>query len=94
MRWPPFQSRRRTGPMSCNEVHRLVQKYLDDQLDDAQAARLASHLADCRRCGLDADTYRRIKRALADGRGALPPDALDRLQTFAEAVARGEHDHA
>lgn len=85
--------RRRTGPMSCKEVGRLLQHYLDGDLDDLRAQRLAEHLDECRRCGLEAETYQRIKASLA-ARGAspLPADAVDRLTAFARRLA--DEDHA
>lgn len=83
-------------PMSCAEVGELLQEYLDDVLDDARAARLAAHLEECRRCGLEADTYRRIKQSLAERRGGIDvvaDNAIARLRAFGEQLARGEHPH-
>jgi anti-sigma factor RsiW len=82
---------RRRGPMTCREVGRLLQHYLDGALDDARAARLAAHLDECRRCGLEAETYLRIRTALAErGASELPADALARLVEFGERLA-GDH---
>ena len=60
MRWPR-RRRAEEGRLSCHEVSRLVQRYLDDETDRATAAAVAAHLEDCRRCGMEADAYRDIK---------------------------------
>lgn len=79
-RWP----RLRPGePMTCPEVGRLLQRFLDDELgDDADAEMLSQHLEACRRCGLEADTYRKIKAALESRRAEVPKESLERLRTF------------
>jgi predicted anti-sigma-YlaC factor YlaD len=81
---------RRDRPMDCHQVAKVLQRYLDGQLDSRRAARLAGHLEDCKRCGLDADTYERIKRSLAERRATVPPDSLARLREFGERLARGD----
>ena len=86
-KWFGFVSRR---PMQCDEVGRLLQHYLDGDLDARRASRLAAHLEDCRRCGLEADTYERIKTSLAERRGSVPADSLARLREFGQRIARGE----
>ena len=57
---------RRKGGARCIEIGRQIQTYLDDGLDPATAAKVSSHLHACRRCGLTADDYRRLKLALAE----------------------------
>jgi anti-sigma factor (TIGR02949 family) len=79
--------------MSCKEVGRHLQHYLDGDLDDLRAERLSAHLEECRRCGLEVETYERIKASLAArGTGPLPDDAVDRLTRFARRLA--DEDHA
>lgn len=74
----------RPGGLSCAQVADLVQSFLDDELTEATSAKLARHLHECERCGIEADVYRRIKAAL----GVDPPaEAVDRLQAFALTVA-------
>ncbi len=81
----------RTGSMSCRQVGRVIQHFLDGEIDDDTRLLVADHLDDCRRCGLGADTYLQIKAALA--RSATEPSeaALDRLRAFGERLAAG-HD--
>jgi hypothetical protein len=67
-------------------VARLVQSYLDDMTGEATARRVAEHLDDCRRCGLEAEVYRGIKQSLARS-GAVGPEEVARLHTFADRLA-------
>ena len=69
--------------LSCGEVGRLLQRFLDDELDDGAAVDgIARHLDDCDRCGLEAETYQKIKDALAQRRPDLPPETVERLREF------------
>lgn len=77
-------------PLMCPEVARLLQRYLDGEVDDLKAQRIARHLDDCRRCGMKAETYSAIKHALREHRPAVPADALERLRGFAEQLAAEE----
>lgn len=77
-------------PMKCDEVGRLLQRYLDGHLDQRRGARLAAHLEDCHRCGLEANTYERIKSSLAERLDSVPADSLARLREFGERLARGD----
>ncbi len=81
--------RRSLAPLACEKVAEVLQQYLDDQADDDLAHRISAHLDDCRRCGLEADTYRRIKRSLACHRGPVPDDTLARLREFGDRLSRG-----
>ena len=89
------RSTREKRPMGCMKVGRLLQRYLDGVLDEPRSLRLAAHLEDCRRCGLEAQTYERIKASLsANGHGPLPADAVARLTDFAQRLSRGEDPNA
>jgi anti-sigma factor RsiW len=76
--------------MTCEEVGTWLQHHLDHELDERRSGRLAAHLEDCRRCGLEAETYERIKRSLADAQPVVPADAITRLREFGERIARGD----
>lgn len=76
---------RPNAPANCREVATLLQRYLDGKVDDHTRRRVAAHLEDCRRCGLEAKTYRALKHALAR-RSAPPADALARLVHFADEL--------
>jgi anti-sigma factor RsiW len=77
---------------SCMQVMRVLQSYLDGHTDEVTARRVASHLDACRRCGLEAATYRQIKAALL--RAATPPDpvAVERVRTFAARLSQEPPD--
>lgn len=79
---------RREGPgqLDCHEVARVMQRYLDDELDGPTARKVAAHLDDCRRCGLEAETYRELKRRLSRFSGRVEPEAVDRLREFVEGL--------
>lgn len=81
---------RRRGGARCVDVGRHIQTYLDGGLAPADAAKVAGHLDACRRCGLTADDYRRLRAALADHRATVPAEPLRRLQTLAAELAAGE----
>ncbi|HZD65095.1 MAG TPA: zf-HC2 domain-containing protein [Acidimicrobiales bacterium] len=79
----------RTGRASCMEVARVLQSYLDREVDEVTARRIAVHLETCRRCGLEATTYRAIKASLARRAGPMDPDLLGRLRDLATGLAGG-----
>jgi hypothetical protein len=83
-------TRRSDRPLSCRQVGKLLQRYLDDAVDELTARRIAHHLEDCRRCGLELDTYLAIKASLARRGATLPVDAMHRLQDFGQRLAAGE----
>lgn len=73
-------------PRDCARVGKVLQQYLDSELDVATATEVLSHLEECRDCGLEAETYRRIKASVA--RSGIPdPDSLQKLRAFAEELA-------
>ncbi|MFP3986562.1 anti-sigma factor [Streptomyces sp. E11-3] len=73
--------------MNCLQVARVLQSYVDGEADEVTARRVAAHLADCRRCGLEATVYQEIKSALA--RRQSPDDlTLRRLRDFSTALLR------
>jgi anti-sigma factor RsiW len=79
------------GMRTCHDVGRVLQSYLDDELDPARVKKVAAHLEQCRRCGMEADTYARIKESLARvARDGLvhPEDQLsiERLRRFADTL--------
>jgi anti-sigma factor RsiW len=73
-------------PLMCPEVRRLLQRYLDGEVDDLKAKRIARHLEDCRRCGLRAETYSAIKRSLHEHRPEVPAETIERLRAFAAGL--------
>jgi anti-sigma factor RsiW len=77
----------------CLRVARALQRYLDGQTAGTTTERIAEHLEQCRRCGLQADTYRAIKKSLRAGPdAAVDPDALARLREFSATPAPSNHN--
>lgn len=76
--------------MSCHQVGKVLQSYLDQELDDDAARKVAAHLEDCRRCGLEAETYEALKASLQRGPAGLADEPVNRLREFGERLARGE----
>jgi anti-sigma factor RsiW len=71
--------------MNCLQVRRVLQSYLDGETDERTVRRVAAHLEDCRRCGLEAAVYREIKAALAR-REAPDSDAVRRLHQYGRSL--------
>jgi anti-sigma factor RsiW len=77
------------APARCAEVARSLQPFLDGEVDGHTLRFVAAHLDDCRRCGLEAETYRALKRALL--RVSDPPaEPVARLRRFADRLAAGD----
>lgn len=86
-RWPQVRPGER---LSCSEVGRLLQRYLDRELGAPhEIDALAAHLEECKRCGLEAETYQHIKEVLAERRATVPTESVERLRTFGEELADG-----
>ncbi|MEV7979014.1 zf-HC2 domain-containing protein [Streptomyces sp. NPDC086519] len=63
------------------QVARVLQTYLDGEAGEVTAQRVAAHVEDCRRCGLETAVYQEIKNSLA--RQELPNEtAMARLRAF------------
>ncbi len=74
----------------CRRVARVLQSYLDGELEPPTATAVAEHLEACRRCGLEADTYAAIKTAVGAGGGdrvAVDRVSVERLRDFARSLA-------
>jgi anti-sigma factor RsiW len=80
--------------LSCSQLAKVLQAYLDKSVDEVTAKRAERHLEACRRCGLEAKTYARIKIALAHMAESPSPEAVARAQEFAEALLAGWGGHA
>jgi anti-sigma factor RsiW len=78
--------------MSCHQVAELLQTYLDSELDDDRARRVAAHLDDCRRCGLEAEVYEALRDSLQRRALLWEDEPVERLREFGQRLARGEMD--
>jgi predicted anti-sigma-YlaC factor YlaD len=71
--------------MNCMQVARVLQTCLDGEADEATVRRVAAHVEDCRRCGLETTVYREIKNSLA--RQEAPDETtMGRLRAFGTAL--------
>ena len=85
-RWPAIQP---GEELMCAEVARLLQRYLDDEIDDpVVVAALTAHLDVCPPCGYEAETYRMIKSRLAERCEPLESGSVDRLRSFGSSLMR------
>lgn len=84
-----FGRPRRSDMLSCREVGRVLQSYLDGEVDDLRTHEVAHHLEACRRCGMAAETYAEIKRSLRRCGASAPEEAVDRLRVFCQQLSRG-----
>jgi anti-sigma factor RsiW len=77
------------APARCPEVARVLQPYLDGKVDARTLRLVSAHLEDCRRCGLEVETYTALKRALHRA-GDPPAEPIERLRAFADQLAAGD----
>lgn len=76
----------REARIGCMRVARVLQAYLDGEIDEVAARRVSGHLDVCRRCGMKAATYRAIKDSIARS-GSLDDLSRHRLEEFARRVS-------
>jgi anti-sigma factor RsiW len=77
------------APARCPEVARVLQRYLDGEVDAHTLRLVSAHLEDCRRCGLEVETYTALKQALHRV-GGPPAEPVERLRAFAARLAEGD----
>jgi anti-sigma factor RsiW len=77
---------RRGDEVDCAEVARILQQHLDGELDEESARAVSRHLEACLRCGMEASTYRELKRQLARARRPPDAEAIARLREFADEL--------
>lgn len=70
----------------CLEVAELLQAYVDHELAPPTTIGVRRHLRMCRRCGLEARTYRLIKDAVSKGTHHADADAVAELRRFAATL--------
>ncbi len=89
-----YWRRRRVDGLDCREVARVLQTYLDRELDEHTSRKVSHHLEDCRRCGLEASTYRELKKRLSDMRRPVDPEVVERLRDFVDKLTNDEKPSA
>jgi anti-sigma factor RsiW len=76
--------------LRCLRASRALQAYLDGEAGERTARQVAAHLEDCRRCGMQAATYRAIKHALRSTGGQPDELAVHRLRAFTRSLGDGD----
>ncbi|MEO0495282.1 MAG: zf-HC2 domain-containing protein [Actinomycetota bacterium] len=80
--------RRASPEVNCREVGRVLQSYIDGDVESDFAEKIAIHLEQCKHCGLEYETYIRIKDSLADRQNdQIDADAIARLREFGNSLA-------
>ena len=79
--------RPKTHSVKCRELGKVLQSYLDGDIEPDFADKLAAHLKDCRKCGLAEETYQRIKDSLAAKMPEVDPEAIARLRQFGNELS-------
>ena len=74
------------GAMSCGEVLKVIQAYIDGEIDADTARKVASHLEKCDRCQEEETIYEQIKVSLHRRRHDVDMDVLDQLMSFGERL--------
>lgn len=80
----------RLSRSECHQVAKVLQSYLDGEVEAETSSMVAAHLETCRKCGLEASTYQAIKSAIAAGTpdsSEPEPEAVERLRMFAEGLS-------
>ena len=88
-RWLMFVLRRRPDEATCAEAMRAMQAWLDGMVAEPEHTRVRRHLETCRRCGLEADTYRVIRASLRSRGRRVDPAAHRRLQAYVDDLTGG-----
>lgn len=88
MKW--FRRRRPDGPLTCKEVARVLQGYLDGEVAPTVARDVADHLDDCVDCNFEAHVYDEIKAALRRRARDVPEDSVARLVAFGHELLEAD----
>jgi anti-sigma factor RsiW len=77
---------RRSDPqVNCHEVGKVIQAYLDGELEN-DTDKVAAHIEACKICGLEAETYSKIKQALRAPESEIDAETVTRLREFGEGL--------
>lgn len=77
----------RRNDLSCQHVEKVMQEYLDNELDPAEVPKVLKHLETCRDCGLEAELYERIKTTLRGHQQTPDQASIDRVRNLAFELA-------
>lgn len=77
------------GGLSCRKVGKVLQTHLDGELDEARRRKVAAHLDECERCGLEAEVLDGVRAALRGRRDRLPVATATALREFSDRLVNG-----
>ena len=72
--------------MSCTEVVKVLQSYLDGETEPEVARAVARHLGACLHCDQESQVYADIKASLQRRRGDVDPEVLAALRDFSQQL--------
>jgi hypothetical protein len=84
--------RRNKPQVNCHEVGKVIQAYLDGELEN-DVDKVSAHIEACKLCGLEAETYTKIKQALekSGSESELDRQTVARLREFGAGLVSGEN---
>ncbi len=74
------------GSMSCGDVLKVIQSYIDGEIDADTARKVAAHLDQCHPCTDEEHLYAQIKASLARRRRQVDMDVLEQLMSYGERL--------
>ena len=75
----------------CDDLAERIERFLDGELDAAQARELEAHLDDCLPCTTERELRARIRALVREGCAErAPTDLVDRVRARLAAVASGQ----
>lgn len=74
--------------LGCRQVRRILQSFLDGELDERDVELVAAHLESCTRCRVEADTFSQVIDALRMLRPDIDLAGYTRLVATVEDVIR------
>jgi anti-sigma factor (TIGR02949 family) len=74
------------GAVSCSDVLKVIQAYIDGEIDASTARKVASHLDTCHPCKEEEVIYERIKSSLHRRRHEVDMDVLEQLMSYGERL--------
>ncbi len=80
---------------TCHRVGKLLQRYLYGEIDSTARQQVEQHLETCLKCGLEVNTYARVKQVLAHRErtgtdSTQDAEALARLRRFARELTESD----
>ncbi len=74
------------GSMSCGDVLKVIQSYIDGEIDAETARKVAAHLDQCHPCTEEELIYQQIKSSLSRRRRHVDMEVLEQLMSFGERL--------